>query len=58
MYDNAWKRYLIMNTVNSPSIVQGKVEKIVSEKKLINLNDIQDDDYKIPTFEELMRRDN
>lgn len=54
MFDDQWKRYLIMNTVNSPSIVQGKVEKIISEKKLINLSEIQDDDYKIPTFEELM----
>lgn len=58
MYDNEWKRYLIMNTVNSPSIVQSKIEKIVSEKKLINLSEIQaDDDYKIPTFEELMGGD-
>lgn len=58
MCDNEWKRYLIMNTVNSPSIVQGKIEKVVSEKKLINLSDIQvDDDYKIPTFEELMGGD-
>ena len=58
MFDNQWKRYLIMNTVNSPSIVQCKVEKIVSEKKLINLSEIPvDDDYKIPTFEELMGGD-
>ena len=58
MYDNAWKRYLIINTANSPAIVQGKVEKIVSEKKLINLSEIQaDDDYKMPTFEEIMGGD-
>lgn len=54
MYDNEWKRYLIMNTANSPAIAQQKVEKIVSKRELIDLNSIECDDYKIPTFEELM----
>lgn len=54
MYDNEWKRYLIMNTANSPAIAQQNVEKIVNKRELIDLNSIECDDYKMPTFEELM----
>lgn len=54
MCDNEWKRYLITNTANSPAIAQQKVEKIVSKRELIDLNSIECDDYKMPTFEELM----
>lgn len=40
MFDNQWKRYLVMNTVSAPATVQCKVEKIVSKRELIDLSTI------------------
>lgn len=40
MFDNQWKRYVVINTVSVPATVQCKVEKIVSKRELIDLSTI------------------
>lgn len=40
MFDNQWKRYVVMNTVSAPATVQCKVERIVSKRELIDLSTI------------------
>lgn len=53
MFDNQWKRYIIMNTTSAPATVQCKVEKIVSKRDLIDLSTIPVD--KEITFEEIIK---
>ena len=53
MFDNQWKRYIVMNTVSAPATVQCKVEKIVSKRELIDLSTIPMDEEL--TFEKVMR---
>lgn len=55
MFDNQWKRYIVMNTRSAPVTVQCKVEKIVSKRELIDLSTIPIEEDHIPTFEEIMR---
>lgn len=52
---NDWKRYLVMNTGNSPAHVQQKVAKIAAQRPLIDLSTIEIEEDTTPTFEEVMK---
>lgn len=52
---NEWKRYLIMNTGNSPAHIQQKVSKIATQRPLIDLSTIKIEEDNTPTFEEVMK---
>ena len=55
MFDNQWKRYIIINTASAPVTVQCEVEKILNKRELIDLSTIPMDEE--ITFEEIMEED-
>lgn len=55
MFDNQWKRYIIMNTEDAPAQVQCEVEKILNKRELIDLTTIPIDEE--ITFEEIMKEE-